>query len=101
MGLGRTLGLNLKKDTFSEQNMKSREHICMLKEKLIYAFWKRVFEENKDVVTDKEKSALQKTNNDPSENELDGGNSIDSTIASSNTPRSKSLGVNLKSDAEH
>jgi len=36
MGLARALQLGLKRDAFSDQNLKTREHILMLKEKLIY-----------------------------------------------------------------
>lgn len=102
MGLARALGMNLKKDAFSDNNMKSREHISMLKEKLIFCFWKKLYDENRDtgVSNDKNNSQAMKVINDSSENELDGGNSIDSTIASSNTPRSKSLGMNLKQENE-
>ena len=48
MGLAKALGLNLKRDAFSEQNMKSRDHLNALKEKLIYLFWRKISEENKD-----------------------------------------------------
>lgn len=48
LGLARTLGLNVKKDAFSDQNMKSRDHINQLKEKLAFAFWKKLHDENKD-----------------------------------------------------
>ena len=46
--LARALGLNLKKDAFSEQNMKSREYLNGIKEKLIFAFWKKIIDSNKD-----------------------------------------------------
>ena len=49
MGLSRALGLNLKKDAFSEQNLKSRDHLNQLKEKLIFQFYKKIFDENKDL----------------------------------------------------
>lgn len=43
-GLARALGMNLKKDAFAENNMKTREHITYLKEKLIYCFYKKLDE---------------------------------------------------------
>ena len=49
MGLSRALGMNLRKDAFSDQNMKSREHINHLKEKLAFAMYKKLWDENKDV----------------------------------------------------
>ena len=61
----------------------------MLKEKLIIMFWKKLSEENRD----KDPPADQK--NEGSDHEIDGGNSIDSTKASTNTgntPKAKSLG---------
>ena len=91
MGLGKALGLNLKKDSFSEQNLKSREHLNTLKEKLIFCMWRKLNEENKEILLPLEQT---KNNNNDSSEELDGGNSFDSTIASSNTPKSKNLGIN-------
>ena len=49
MGLSRAIGLNLKKDAFCEQNLKSREYLNTLKEKLIFLFWKKISDENKDL----------------------------------------------------
>ncbi len=49
LGLGKALGLNLKRDALSEQNMKSRDHINVLKEKLVFCLWKKLGEENKDI----------------------------------------------------
>jgi hypothetical protein len=40
------MGLTLRKDAFSEQNMKLREHVNMLKEKVVYQFWRKICEEN-------------------------------------------------------
>lgn len=48
-GLARAIGMNLKKDAFSDNNMKSREHLTYLKEKLIFCFWKKLNEENRDI----------------------------------------------------
>lgn len=48
-GLARAVGMNIRKEMFSEQNMKSREHVNQLKEKLIFCFWKKINELNKDV----------------------------------------------------
>jgi hypothetical protein len=66
--------------------MKNREHILQMKEKLIYCFWKRIVEENREVVSEKK--------NDESSESIDAGNSIDSTMAShhNNTPKNKQLG---------
>ena len=49
IGLARCLGLKVNKDTFSEQNMKSREHLAQLKEKLIFNFYKKLNDENKEI----------------------------------------------------
>lgn len=86
LGLAKVLGLNLKKDAFSEQNMKNREHVNNLKEKLIQSFWKQLHSENREVYyTDRNQ------NNNESSEEIDTSLSIDSTIASTNTPKSKSV----------
>ena len=82
MGLARALGLNLRKDAFSEQNLKSREHLTSIKEKLIFAFWKKLNEENKDVTP----AISEQTSLDV---ELD-GETIDSTSnVNQNTPKQK------------
>jgi len=44
MGLAKALGLNLKKDAFTEQNLKAREHLNQMKEKLIFMFYRKVYE---------------------------------------------------------
>lgn len=44
MGLAKALGLNLKKDAFSEQNLKAREHLNQMKEKLIFCFYRKIYE---------------------------------------------------------
>ena len=49
MGLARALGMNLKKDSLSDANMKSRDHQMQLKEKLIFCLWKKLNEENRDL----------------------------------------------------
>lgn len=49
VGLAKALGMNLRKEAFSEQNMKSREHVNQLKEKLIFSFWRKINESNKDL----------------------------------------------------
>lgn len=49
MGLAKALGLNLKKDAFSEQNMKSRDHLGTIKEKLAFSVYKKIHDENKDL----------------------------------------------------
>ena len=62
--------------------MKSREHINQIKEKLIYSFYKRLNDENKDVP--------DKSNEFNSSEDID--NSIDSTVASNNTPKNVKIG---------
>ena len=47
MGLAKALGLNLKKDAFSEQNMKSRDHLGSIKEKLAFSVYKKIHEKQK------------------------------------------------------
>lgn len=49
MGLAKVLGLNLKRDAFSEQNMKSRDHLATIKEKLIFSMYRKIHDENKDL----------------------------------------------------
>lgn len=46
-GLARAIGMNLKKDAFSENNLKNRDQQMVLKEKLIFCFWKKIIDENK------------------------------------------------------
>ena len=41
--------MQLKKDAFSEANMKSREYVNSLREKLIMSFWRKIVESNKDL----------------------------------------------------
>lgn len=85
MGLSRALGMNLRKDAFSDQNMKSREHINHLKEKLAFAMYKKLWDENKDVTPVNETKA---------ESQSEGENeTIDSSTNTHNTPKSKSLSV--------
>ena len=79
--------------------MKSREHLLALKEKLAYAFYKKLNDENSVVIPPIEKEK----GNDSSEDNLETGNSYDSTIASqqNNTPKSKLSGIKNKSGDEH
>ena len=49
MGLARALGLNLRKDAFSEKNMLQKDHILFLKEKLVMNFWEVIARENKSI----------------------------------------------------
>jgi hypothetical protein len=65
-----------------------------MKEKLGFIFWKKLNEENRDILTQAEKTGYE------SSEDLDAGNSFDSTIASNNnnTPKSKNIGINLKID---
>ena len=50
LGLGRALGLHLKRDAFQEHNMKSRDHVNGLREKLIFCLWKKLNNNNKNVI---------------------------------------------------
>jgi hypothetical protein len=84
MGLSKALGLNLKKDAFSEHNMKSRDHIASMKEKLIFSFWKRLAEENRD-------NTPAITSADNTDIELEGAETVDSSSNCNNTPKSKNL----------
>lgn len=98
MGLSRAIGLNLKKDAFCEQNLKSREYLNTLKEKLIFLFWKKISDENKDLtpallpqssVAEKPSSTSSLANH-ATELELE-AETIDSSSNQNNTPKSKNL----------
>ena len=56
MGLAKAIGMNPKKDVFSEKNMASREHITLLKEKLVMIFWESIARENRGKIEDDLKS---------------------------------------------
>ena len=88
MGLSRALGMNLKRDAFSEQNLKSREHINILKEKLIFLFYRKIFDENKDLTPFVPNSQVSDT--DSNLNELD---DTDNT-----TPKSKRTSISLNKE---
>ena len=49
MGLSKVIGLNLKKEAFSQDNLGNRDHVTLLKEKLVIQFWKKISDENKDL----------------------------------------------------
>lgn len=94
MGLARALGMNLRKDAFSDANMKSRDHQIQLKEKLIFCLWKKLNEENRDlnpiqVTIDQTGSSL--------ETEVD-GETNDST--STQTPKSKNKALGKHDSSE-
>lgn len=101
-GLAKALGMNLRKDMFSEQNMKSREHVNQLKEKLIFCFWRKINELNRDVsanqpsnqVSNEGSSALG--NRDPATDVEADGETVDSSNCN-NTPKSKNLKLNRES----
>ena len=98
MGLAKAMGMNLKKDAFSEQNLKTRDHLLMIKEKLAYAFYKRLNDQN-HWVNIQDDNTKDKDGNS-SEDNIETGNSYDSTIASqgqNNTPKSK-LGMKKSKD---
>jgi hypothetical protein len=88
MGLAKALGLNLRKDAFSDANMKSREHQTQIKEKLIFAFWRKLNEENLDLTPTKNSDLPGGSSMDL---EID-GETIDSTSNCNSTPKSKTLG---------
>lgn len=52
--------MTLKKDAFSETNMKSREYVNTLKEKLIACMWKKLNESNKDLTPQLAESSFEK-----------------------------------------
>jgi|TARA_B110000285_G_C15126501_1_gene620583 hypothetical protein len=93
--------MNLKKDAFAEANMKNREHVLFLKEKLIFCFWKKIIEENRDCEPTHNPNLSKALTEQPSnvgaggstnsngDLEID-GETIDSSNAN-NTPKSKSL----------
>lgn len=88
LGLGKALGLKVAKDTFSDQNLKSREAIQQLKEKLITRFYRMVLQENKEIfpTPPQGKSAHKKT----SLLSLEKHNSVSSDIRPDNRKRSES-----------
>ena len=81
MGLAKAMGMNLKKDAFSEQNLKTRDHILMIKEKLAYAFYKKLNDQNRWVNVEDEASK-DKDGHSSEDGNIETGNSYDSTIAS-------------------
>lgn len=85
-GLARQLGMQLKKDAFSESNMKSREHVNTLKEKLIVCFWRKLNESNKDLTPQLADSCA----NDKMTNEEELRVEAETIDSSNNTPKSKS-----------
>lgn len=97
--------MNLRKEAFSEQNMKSREHVNQLKEKLIFSFWRKINELNKDVTPTT--NTTQSLSQIDSSSALGGRDSSDAdaladgeTVDSSNcnnTPKSKNLKLNRES----
>ena len=50
MGLAKSIGMNPKKDAFSEKNMGSKEHVVNLKEKLAMIFWESIARENRGII---------------------------------------------------
>jgi len=50
IGLARALGLRANKDTFSETNLRSREHLGQLKERLYFRFLKKLADSNKELI---------------------------------------------------
>lgn len=49
LGLAKALGLKLNKEVFSEASLKLRESQLQLKEKLFFAFIKKMMQENKEI----------------------------------------------------
>jgi hypothetical protein len=66
VGLARALGLRANKDTFSEQNMKSRDHLTQLKEKLYFRFLKKIAAENKELLPTPPQGKLKKQSSEDS-----------------------------------
>jgi len=80
-GLAKAIGLEFKRDAFSETNLKSREHLGMLKEKLILVFYNKLNESNKDLDPINTKSGGESTGVSSSGNadtEIDSNNGIES-----------------------
>jgi hypothetical protein len=89
--------MNLKRDAFSENNMKSREYVNQLKEKLIYSFWRKLNETNKDLAPPsiQQESVSEKATDDKETLEVD---TMDSSSNHNNTPKSKSFSTKLIGD---
>ena len=97
LGLARAIGINLKRDALSDVNMKSREHQTQIKEKLIFCFWKKLNEENRDLTPTLNQQPPDGAAGSSLDLEID-GETVDSSSNCNNTPKSKSLGVS-KQDA--
>ena len=97
--------MNLRKEAFSEQNMKSREHVNQLKERLIFCFWRKINESNKDLSPNigagnqgqiDSSSALGTRDPHADGDALADGETVDSSNCN-NTPKSKNLKLNRES----
>ena len=102
MGLAKALGLNLKKDAFSEQNMKSRDHLGSIKEKLAFSVYKKIHDENKDLTPNlQSKSSLsEQPTSSHADRELENAETVDSSSNLNNTPKSKTLSPNTKHEID-
>ena len=96
--------MNLKRDALSDATMKSRDHQAQIKEKLIFCFWKKLNDENRDLtpIVHQQSTSDQPSNGAAGSSldlELD-GETIDSSSNCNNTPKSKSLGVSKQDPSE-
>lgn len=82
--------MNLKKDAFSEGNMKSREYVNLLKEKLIFCLWKKLNDSNRDLTPHLNQN-IKDVNDKVSASEELNGETIDSLSNQNNTPRSRNM----------
>lgn len=99
LGLGKALGLKVTKDTFSDQNMKSREAIQQLKEKLITRFYRMLQTENKEIFpTPPQGKSAHKKNNLLS---LEKHNSVGSDMKPDSRKRSESQERKVESNLEN
>ena len=71
LGLARCMGLKVNKDSFSEQNMKSREHLNQLREKVSFLFCKKISDENKDIFPTPPQGPVMKQNESDQDDQID------------------------------
>lgn len=76
--------MNLKRDAFCENNMKSRDYVNQLKEKLIYCLWRKLNESNKDLTPAPVQESVSENEKDTLEVDT-----MDSSSNHNNTPKSK------------
>ena len=85
--------MHLKRDAFAEQNMKSREHVQQMREKLIFCFWKRLNDSNRDAtphLTAGEAGHVKAAETESSQHEEE-KSTMQSETNDTDTPKSKQL----------